>query len=72
MQEKMCDRDAVCPYFISHMKQSIHCEGPIPDSRVTVTFENEKKKELHYQVFCCRRCAFCEMYQAAQKKYEEE
>ena len=64
--------DAQCPFFRAHTKESVICEGVIPDSQSVVRFEDEKSKQTQYSIFCCWRYQNCEMYQAVQNRYREE
>jgi len=71
-QRKLGDAAAVCKYFEYHTKSSIVCEGPVPDTNTRIIFRNPQQKKLHYEIFCCAKCEYCEMYQAAEEKYREE
>lgn len=70
-QRKLNDVDAVCPYFLYHTQDHIVCEGPVPDAHVRLIFESRAQKNLHYRAYCCQRCSYCEMYQAAMGRYTE-
>ena len=72
MKGKMNDRDAKCPFFCAHTKDSVICEGLIPDSRARISFENGAGKKTQYAVFCCWKFENCERYQALMKRYLEE
>lgn len=69
---KLNDRDAKCPFFCCHLRQSIICESPIPDSRVKINFATQQGKALQYRVFCCGRFENCEIYKAVNEKYGED
>lgn len=69
---KLNDRDAKCPFFCSHTRDRVTCEGVIPDSRASMFFENKNGKKIQYNVFCCWKYENCEMYRASQQKYREE
>lgn len=71
MKGKLNDRDAKCPFFCAHTKDSIICESMIPDSHVRISFAPASKKSLHYTVFCCFKYQNCELHQAIMKTYEE-
>lgn len=72
MKGKLNDRDAKCPFFCAHTKDSILCEGLIPDSRIKINFDGADTKRTQYSIFCCWRYENCEMYRALQEKYQEE
>ena len=71
MKGKMNDRDAKCPFFCAHTKDSVYCESLIPDSRIKLNFDTISKKNLHYNLFCCYKYENCELHQAVMKIYEE-
>jgi len=71
MRGKLNDRDAKCPFFCAHTKESVICEGVIPDSRDKINFETSQGKKLHYAVFCCSHYKNCEKYAAVEQKYRE-
>ena len=72
MKGKLNDRDALCPFFCAHTKLSVICEGVVPDSSVKMNFDSAKLKDIQYNVFCCGRYDYCEMYRAIQANYEDE
>lgn len=76
---KLSDREAKCPFFLSHTKDYIRCEGVVPDTVQKMEFVNrrgmrdEKAKTLHYKAFCCGRWRYCEQVEAVQRsKYDDE
>ena len=71
MRGKLNDKDAQCPFFCAHTKNSVVCEGMIPGSSARLNFESAKTKNIQYEVFCCGKYENCEMYRAIQEKYEE-
>jgi len=72
MKGKLNDRDAKCPFFCAHTKDSVVCEDLIPDSRASLRFEGRNGKNIQYAVFCCLHYENCERYRALQQKYQEE
>lgn len=72
MKGKLNDRDAKCPFFCTHTKDTIICEGIIPDSRDSLRFEGKNGKKIQYAVFCCWNYANCERYRALMEKYDGE
>ena len=70
MNGKLNDRDAKCPFFCAHTRDTVVCEGVIPDSRASLRFEGKNGKQIQYAVFCCFKYQNCEMYRAVQSKYE--
>ncbi len=72
MKGKLNDRDAQCPFFSAHTRDSVFCESMIPDSHVKLHFDSVQKKKLHYEVFCCCRYKNCELYEAIMKTYQED
>ena len=71
MKGKLNDKDARCPFFCAHTKNSVICEGVIPDSSARLNFDSAKAKNIQYEVFCCGKYENCEMYRAIQENYEE-
>lgn len=69
---KLNDRDAKCPFFCAHLRQSIICESPIPDSRVKINFASVDGKDKQYRIFCCQRYKNCELYRAVNERYEDD
>ncbi len=72
MNGKLNDRDAKCPFFAYHMKESITCESLIPDTKAKIVFGKPNEKKLHYNLFCCFKYENCEMYRAIMKTYDED
>ena len=72
MNGKLNDRDAKCPFFSYHMRESITCESLIPDTHAKIVFGKPNEKKLHYNLFCCFKYENCEMYRAIMKTYEED
>ena len=72
MRGKLNDRDAKCPFFCAHTKDTIVCEGVIPDSHATLRFEGSNGKKIQYAVFCCWNYQKCERYRPLQEKYRNE
>ena len=71
MKGKLNDRDAKCPFFCSHTRDSVVCEDLIPDSRATLHFDGKNGKKIQYAVFCCWKYENCERYGALVSKYRE-
>lgn len=69
---KMCDRDAKCPFFRRHTRNSISCESPIDGSGITINFAAANQKAVQYAAFCCRRYKNCEIYQMDMNQYTED
>ena len=72
MRGRMNDRDAKCPFFCGHTKESVLCEGLIPDSRIKINFADVKTKDIQYNVFCSYKFENCEMYQALMERYRDD
>lgn len=72
MRGKLNDRDAKCPFFHCHTRESILCESPIPDSRIKINFGKTEDKRRQYALYCCKQYRYCELYRAVSEKYEEE
>ncbi len=72
MKGKLNDRDARCPFFCAHTRESVVCESVIPDSRARISFMDLTMKKRHYALFCCDKYENCEMYRAVQENYDEE
>lgn len=68
---KLNDRDAKCPFFASHTRDAITCEGLLPDTHETLHFLRRQDKQVQYNVFCCLRYERCERYQAIMLLYDD-
>lgn len=72
MKGKLNDRDATCPFFHAHTSKAIYCEGILPATGETISFERINDKRIQYNVFCCYRYQNCERYAALMKGYQDE
>lgn len=72
MKGKIDDKKAKCPFFVAHARDCIVCESPIPGSVVTTRYKRVREKETQYRVFCCGKYKNCEMYEATERKYDQE
>lgn len=62
----------VCPFYVSdNGKNTITCEGVIPETRATNVFQNNAEFLCQIKTFCQCRYENCELYNAIMKKYEE-
>lgn len=63
-----------CPFYkMDDGRRKISCEGPIDDSRITLTYGQRKDFECQITVFCCKHYKNCEVYRMiVNAKYEEE
>ena len=68
------NRHAKCPFWkrINYERHSITCEGPIPDSSVSVNFRDMKELNTHMDIFCREHYKNCELFPATMEKYSEE
>lgn len=69
---KLGDREAACPFFRNHTRESIGCESPIPGSCLRINFRSAKGQARHYTNWCCANYKYCEIYRANMDTYEEE
>ena len=70
------DQNAVCPFYRreeSSEIRKIHCDGFDDVTAIAVWFKTKVAKRMHKRRFCqsVRGCRDCPMYQAIEKKYEE-
>lgn len=71
----MNDRElAACPFYkyCRHNAHKICCEGPIPDTSVSINFRCGRDLRIHIETFCKDKYEFCELYGPTIAKYEEE
>lgn len=62
-----------CPFYISdNGKNRIICEGLTPGSQLQSFYRKRKDYKLQIEIFCCEHYEKCEIYEALNKKYEEE
>ena len=66
------DIDAKCPFFQSSSRKRIVCEGITDDCVNIISFFAPSKKNLHFDVYCKDKFAYCEIYQMLKEKYENE
>lgn len=53
-----------CPFYRAHSSRSILCQSHVPDSRIELKFDSEKKKNIQQHVFCEGLYDRCEHYRA--------
>lgn len=71
-ERAMSDRDADCPFFRRHTRDTIGCESPIPGSCIQLNFRRRDTKRRHYANWCCANYRYCEIYRMMEEKYREE
>lgn len=53
-----------CPFFKSHAKTVISCEGLTDDSVIRMVYRSSRGRELQENAFCAGRYEACEIYRA--------
>lgn len=67
------EQDVICPYYLSHDRTTILCEGFEDGMRVRQVFDSFAKREEAMKKSCfCGSWRFCRIAQAAAEKYAEE
>lgn len=62
-----------CPFFKSHSKLTIVCEGVVPDTRSVMTFNELAFKDVQKDTFCDGSYENCEMFRSIMRfKYLED
>ncbi len=65
--------DIKCPYYrTDNGRNTIGCEGLLPDSSMTHYLRTTASFERQIEVFCSDKYYCCEICTALDKKYEEE
>lgn len=64
----------ICPFYkMDDGRRKISCEGPIDDSRVSVTYGRRQDFESQITIFCCNNYKNCEIYRMVMaSKYADE
>lgn len=62
--------DVICPFYRKNSKESITCEGMIPDTRCMHSFRSAPERAKHMGIFCGAMYRNCEAYAAIMEKYE--
>ena len=62
----------LCPYYRKHTEVTIHCEGPVNQSRLTMEFASRAQRERYQEATCaCYLYRACPLALAAGRKYDE-
>ena len=65
--------NTLCPFFRSHTKKSISCEGFMDGMSISSSFDNDQQKRLHKSIYCDGRYTYCEIYRMVMAaKYDDE
>lgn len=73
MRGKKSAYDAIeimCPFFRSHERQVISCEGITEDSVVRLVFKTREARDRQERIFCGGAYEKCEIYRAICEKYD--
>lgn len=67
-----CDEAMIaCPFFRSHTRQAIGCEGITDECSIKLNFVSNAARDRHEAVFCMKRYHYCEIYRAVYQKYDD-
>ena len=62
-----------CPFFKSHSKLTIVCEGVVPGTKSVMNFSDGNIKDVQKDIFCDGNFECCEMFRSIMRyKYIEE
>lgn len=62
-----------CPFFKSHSKVTIVCEGVVPGTKSVMNFDSMDAKDVQKDTFCDGQFECCEMFRSVMRfKYIEE
>lgn len=60
-----------CPFYHrDDGHNTVTCEGIMDDSEIILAFSHPEDFEKQMEVFCCQYYEKCELYRAAEDKYE--
>lgn len=55
-------RDIVCPFFSSHGRAEIRCEGIMDGTKTAIIFRSQRTKAFFERTYCEGQCRACEIY----------
>lgn len=63
--------DVKCPFWITSTKNSITCEGILPDFKDTISFYRMEQMKKHMGTYCAGQWQRCPLAKEIEKKYRD-